>query len=82
MEQVTQLSSRVETSAATILNLEAKVRDLSKTDIQAAELVKQVRATAEAELRKYQMESEEQYSRNVSRELTWVLTPLHQNSFG
>ena len=65
-EQIGELNSRIESSAATILSLEAKIRDLSKTDVSVSELLKQVRDTAEADLRKFQIESEEQYNRNVS----------------
>ncbi|KAK7481494.1 hypothetical protein BaRGS_00027256 [Batillaria attramentaria] len=65
-EHSAELQSRIESSAATILSLEAKVRDLSKTDVSVSEMLKQVRETAEAELRKFQLESEEQYNRNLS----------------
>ena len=65
-ERVGELNTRIESSAATILSLEAKIRDLSKTDVSVSELLRQVRETAEAELRKYQVESEDQYNRNVS----------------
>ena len=65
-ERVGELNSRIESAAATILSLEAKVRDLSKTDVSVSELLKQVRDTAEAELRQFRIESDEQYNRNVS----------------
>jgi hypothetical protein len=65
-EQVAELHSRIETAAATIISLESKVRDLSKTDVSVSEMLKQVRDTAETELRKFQWESDEQYNRNVS----------------
>ncbi|KAL8614233.1 hypothetical protein ACOMHN_026450 [Nucella lapillus] len=61
-----EMNSRMEMSAATILSLEGKVRELSKADISVSDLLKQVRDTAEAELRKYQMESEEQYNKNLT----------------
>ncbi|CAL1537650.1 unnamed protein product [Lymnaea stagnalis] len=65
-QQISDYQSRLDSSAATILSLEARVRDLSKVDVSMAEMLKQVRDTAELELRKYQIESEEQYSRNLS----------------
>ncbi|XP_076450822.1 uncharacterized protein LOC143286862 isoform X2 [Babylonia areolata] len=65
-ERVGELNTRIESSAATILSLEAKIRDLSKADISVSELLKQVRDSAEAELKKFQIESEEQYNRNLT----------------
>lgn len=66
LEQTAELHARVETASATIIALEAKVRDLSKADVSVSEMLKQVRDSAETELRKFQYESDEQYSRNVS----------------
>ncbi|KAL8614242.1 hypothetical protein ACOMHN_026459 [Nucella lapillus] len=65
-ERVGELSSRVQSSSATILSLEAKVRDLSKADVSVSDLLKQVRDSAEAELRKFQLETEEHYNRNLT----------------
>ena len=59
------IQNRLDSASASILTLESKVRDLSTADTTAAEMLKQVRDTAEAELKKFQIESEEQYSRNV-----------------
>lgn len=65
-QQAIELRERLENSTATILSLEARVRDANKVDTSIPELLKQVREAAEEELRKYQLESEEQYNRNVS----------------
>ena len=65
-EHIAELHQRIESSAVTILSLESKVRDLSKTDVSVSERLKQVRDTAEGELKKFQIESDEQYNRNVS----------------
>ncbi|XP_059144868.1 uncharacterized protein LOC131932008, partial [Physella acuta] len=65
-QQITDYQTRLDTASATILSLEARVRDLSKADVSVAEMLKQVRDTAEVELKKFQIESEEQYSRNLS----------------
>ncbi|XP_076470987.1 uncharacterized protein LOC143300933 isoform X2 [Babylonia areolata] len=65
-QRVGELTSRIDVSAATILSLEAKIRDLSKADISVSEMLKQVRDAAEAELKKYQVESDEQYNKNLT----------------
>ncbi|KAK3102723.1 hypothetical protein FSP39_013445 [Pinctada imbricata] len=64
-QQVAELRERLENSTASVLTLEGRVRDLSKTDNSMPELMKQVREAAEEELRKYQSESEEVYNRNI-----------------
>ncbi|XP_070199306.1 uncharacterized protein [Littorina saxatilis] len=65
-ERVAELQARIESSAALILSLEAKVRDLSRTDMSVSELLKQVRDSADTELRKFQYESDDQYNRNLT----------------
>lgn len=65
-EQQTELRQRLESATATIFGLENRVKELSKTDANIPELLKQVREAAEIELQKYQSESEQQYTRNVS----------------
>jgi len=65
-QQVADYQNRLDSASASILTLESKVRDLSTADTTAAEMLKQVRDTAEAELKKFQIESEEQYSRNLT----------------
>ena len=65
-EQQTDLRQRLESATATIFGLENRVKELSKTDANIPELLKQVRESAEIELQKYQSESEQQYTRNIS----------------
>lgn len=65
-QRVAELQSRLESAAATILNLEEKLQDVSLTDISVPDLLKQVQHSAEAELKRFQNESEEEYKRNVS----------------
>ena len=69
-EQHTELRQRLESATATIFGLENRVKELSKTDANIPELLKQVREAAEIELQKYQSESEQQYTRNVSTEIS------------
>ena len=64
-QQIAELRERLEQSAATIISLESRVRDLTKTDMSIPEVLQQVRESSEIELRRYQMESEENYNRNV-----------------
>ncbi|KAK0068347.1 lamin-B2-like isoform X1 [Biomphalaria pfeifferi] len=65
-QQITDYQTRLDTATSTILSLEANVRDLSISDLSVADLLKQIRDTSELEMRKYQMESEEMFSRNLS----------------
>ncbi|KAK3749853.1 hypothetical protein RRG08_066167 [Elysia crispata] len=65
-QQVTDYQSRLDTASAAILNLEARVRELSTADMNVSDMIRQVREAAEAELRSFLVESEEQYSRNLS----------------
>ncbi|XP_067654932.1 lamin-B2-like isoform X2 [Haliotis asinina] len=65
-QQVIELRNRVESSTGTILSLEAKVRELSKSDSSMGDLLKTVREASEAEFKKYQMESDAEYSRNIA----------------
>ncbi|XP_050410944.1 uncharacterized protein LOC126825380 isoform X2 [Patella vulgata] len=65
-EQARELQERLESSADTILKLEAKIRDLGKSDTNVSEVLKQVREASDVELRKYQVESEEQQTRTMS----------------
>ncbi|BFZ16243.1 hypothetical protein BsWGS_19281 [Bradybaena similaris] len=64
-QQIKDDQNRLDAAAATILSLEARVRDLNSTDMSVNEVVKRVRDTAEAELRQYQLKSEEQYITNL-----------------
>lgn len=66
-QQIAELRERLEQSAATIISLESRVRDLTKTDMSIPEILQQVRESSEIELRRYQMESEENYNRNVCK---------------
>ena len=74
-QQIAELRERLEQSAATVISLESCVRDLTKTDMSIPQVLQQVRDNSEMELRRYQMESEEQYNRNV-RTLTHKQEPL------
>ncbi|RUS86141.1 hypothetical protein EGW08_006089, partial [Elysia chlorotica] len=65
-QQVTDYQTRLDTASAAILNLEARVRDLSTADMNVSDMIRQVREAAEAELRAFLVESEEQYSRNLA----------------
>ena len=65
-EQIGELQSRIESSAAVILSLEAKVRELSNADTSVSELLKQLRESSEVELKIFQIETEDLYNRNVS----------------
>ncbi|XP_052066739.1 uncharacterized protein LOC127706276 isoform X3 [Mytilus californianus] len=65
-EQQSELRQRLESATSTIFGLENRVRELSKTDSNIPDLIKQVREAAEEELQKYQAESEQQYTRNIS----------------
>ncbi|XP_046364909.2 lamin-B2-like isoform X3 [Haliotis rufescens] len=65
-QHVLELRNRVETSTGTILSLEAKVRELSKNDTSMGDLLKSVREASEAEFKKYQMESDVEYNRNIA----------------
>lgn len=64
-EQQSELRQRLESATSTIFGLENRVRELSKTDSNIPDLIKQVREAAEEELQKYQAESEQQYTKNV-----------------
>ena len=65
-QQIAELRERLEQSAATIISLEGRVRDLTKTDMSIPQVLQQVRDSSEMELQRYQIESEETYNRNVS----------------
>ncbi|CAG5125325.1 unnamed protein product, partial [Candidula unifasciata] len=64
--QIKDYQNRLDAAAATNLSLEARIRELSCPDLSVNEVLKQVREAAEAELRKYQAESENQYVKNLS----------------
>ena len=64
-QQITELKQRLQTSTNTILMLEERIGELSKSDNSVADILQQVRSSAEAELQKYQTQAEEVYSRNV-----------------
>ena len=64
-QQIAELKERLEQSAATVISLESRVRDLTKTDMSIPQVLQQVRDSSEIELRRYQIESEETYNRNV-----------------
>jgi hypothetical protein len=68
------MKDRLDVASNTILSLEVKIRELSKTDNNLAENLRRVRDAAEAELRKYKEESEMEFNRNVSRLLEWIMT--------
>ncbi|GFR81685.1 intermediate filament tail domain-containing protein 1 [Elysia marginata] len=65
-QQVNDYQTRLDTASAAILNLEARVRELSTADMNVSDMIRQVREAAEAELRSFLVDSEEQYSRNLS----------------
>ena len=57
------MQSRLTSANNTILALEEKVREMSHHDSTLVDMLKRVRESAEAELHKYQQESEERHSR-------------------
>jgi small-conductance mechanosensitive channel len=65
-QQMSELKERLENSNATILSLETRMRQNSKSDTSVSALLQQVRDSAEEEMVRYKMESEESYVRNVS----------------
>lgn len=65
-QQIVEMRERLEQSQATIISLESRLTQATKNDIAIPEVLKQVREQAEHELKRYQLESEENYTRNVS----------------
>ncbi|XP_033752068.1 uncharacterized protein LOC117335906 isoform X3 [Pecten maximus] len=65
-QQMNEARERLNVSTATILSLEGRVRDLSKTDTTVPEMIRQVREAAEEELAQYKMNSENEFARNIN----------------
>ncbi|XP_013408098.1 centrobin isoform X2 [Lingula anatina] len=65
-QEMEDIRMRLESSANTILHLESKVRETGKTDNNLVEMLQKVRETAQAELDRYKMESEENFSRSIT----------------
>ncbi|CAH1786270.1 unnamed protein product [Owenia fusiformis] len=66
-KEIQELKDRLNQSATTILHLESKIRQLSVPDTTTPEVIQRVRDTAEAEIRRYQTESEEVFNRNMTQ---------------
>lgn len=64
-KQIHDLKQRLEATTSTILSLETRIRELSKTDTNIPQLLSQVRRAAEEELRKHESDIEQKYSKNV-----------------
>ncbi|XP_048727048.2 uncharacterized protein LOC125645531 isoform X5 [Ostrea edulis] len=65
-QQINELRERLENSNATILGLETRMRQYGKSDTSVSALLQQVRESAEEEMVRYKMESEESYVRNIT----------------
>ncbi|XP_053383865.1 uncharacterized protein LOC123536790 [Mercenaria mercenaria] len=65
-QQIVELRERFEQSQALVISLESRLSQAIKNDIAIPEVLKQVREQAEHELKRYQLESEENYTRNIS----------------
>ena len=76
-QQVNELRERLEQSQATIISLELRLNEASKNDSAIPDILKQVREQAEMELKRYQLESNETYSRNVSYSCFLSLKQFH-----
>ena len=79
-QQVNDLRDRLQSSANTILSLESRIRELSKSDNSLVEMLTRVRETAELELRRYKEQSEEDYNRNVSVQIIVLVSCLTHSS--
>ncbi|XP_030845501.1 prelamin-A/C [Strongylocentrotus purpuratus] len=66
-EQTIEWRNRLEDEANRILQLEGKVRELSRPDNTLQEVLAQVRAAAAAELQKYKEQSEATFHRNIQQ---------------
>nr|XP_034325112.1 uncharacterized protein LOC105338349 isoform X2 [Crassostrea gigas] len=65
-QQIKELRERLETANATILSLETRIRQYSKSDTSVSGLLQQVRESAEEEMMRFKIESEENYARNIT----------------
>ncbi|XP_078333250.1 lamin-B2.L-like isoform X7 [Crassostrea virginica] len=65
-QQIRELRDRLETATGTILSLETRIRQYSKSDTSVSGLLQQVRESAEEEMMRFKMESEENYARNIT----------------
>lgn len=72
-QQIKELRERLETASATILSLETRIRQYSKSDTSVSGLLQQVRESAEEEMMRFKIESEENYARNVRISLNCLL---------
>ena len=68
-QQIRELRDRLETATGTILSLETRIRQYSKSDTSVSGLLQQVRESAEEEMLRFKMESEENYARNVREKI-------------
>eukprot|EP00057_Strongylocentrotus_purpuratus_P009856 XP_011664330.1 PREDICTED: desmin-like [Strongylocentrotus purpuratus] len=66
-KQTIEWRNRLEDEANRILQLEGKVRELSRPDNTLQEVLAQVRAAAAAELQKYKEQSEATFHRNIQQ---------------
>ena len=68
MQERTEVQARLSAANNTILVLEEKVREMSHHDQTLVDMLKRVRESSEAELYKYQAESEERHNRLLKSE--------------
>ncbi|XP_013406849.1 lamin-L(I) [Lingula anatina] len=65
-QEMKDIRVRLDSSANTILHLESKVKETVMTNNNLVEMLQRVRETAQAELDRYKIESEENFSRSAS----------------
>ncbi|XP_063425974.1 lamin-A-like [Mytilus trossulus] len=65
-QHVADLKQRLEATTANILSLETRIRQLSKTDTNIPDILRQVRHAAEDELKKHQSDIESRYGKSIS----------------
>lgn len=75
-QQVAELRERMEQSQATVISLESRLGVIAKNDVAIPDILKQVREQAQFELKRYQVESEENYNRNVGFDFHFKLSIL------
>ncbi|XP_052240589.1 uncharacterized protein LOC127851093 isoform X4 [Dreissena polymorpha] len=65
VQQMVEIRERLEQSQAMIISLESRINANTKNDMAIPDVLKQVREQAEIEFKRYQLESEEKYNRNI-----------------
>ncbi|KAL4224796.1 Intermediate filament tail domain-containing protein [Mactra antiquata] len=65
-QQLAEIKERLEQSQCTVISLESRLGQMAKNDVAIPDILKQVREQAQFEFKRYQMESEENYNRNLS----------------